>query len=73
MDLQYFLVQVEAVAARDLSKAREFAERFGIKRSYGSYEELAKDKDLGDLLVSLCHMYVNVVKELKIQQTFKFY
>lgn len=35
--------QVVAVAARDLIRANEFAERFCIRNAYGSYEELAKD------------------------------
>ncbi|XP_071276438.1 trans-1,2-dihydrobenzene-1,2-diol dehydrogenase isoform X1 [Agelaius tricolor] len=34
---------VAAVAARDLGRARGFAQRFGVPRAYGSYEELAQD------------------------------
>ncbi|XP_006868238.1 PREDICTED: trans-1,2-dihydrobenzene-1,2-diol dehydrogenase [Chrysochloris asiatica] len=35
--------QVVAVAARDLSRAQEFAQKHDIPKAYGSYEELAKD------------------------------
>lgn len=38
--------QVVAVAARDLSRADEFAKRFGIPTAYGSYLELAKDANV---------------------------
>ncbi|MCG6856640.1 MAG: Gfo/Idh/MocA family oxidoreductase, partial [Salaquimonas sp.] len=31
---------VAAVASRDLSRARAFAERFGIPHAFGSYEEM---------------------------------
>uniref|UniRef100_A0A8C3MK78 Trans-1,2-dihydrobenzene-1,2-diol dehydrogenase n=1 Tax=Geospiza parvula TaxID=87175 RepID=A0A8C3MK78_GEOPR len=34
---------VAAVAARDLGRARDFAQHFGVPRAYGSYEELAQD------------------------------
>lgn len=35
-----------AVASRTYSKAREFADRFGFSRAYGSYRELAEDNDI---------------------------
>lgn len=38
--------QVVAAAARDLSRAQAFAAEHGISRSYGSYEELAKDPEV---------------------------
>lgn len=41
-------LQVVAVAARELSRAREFAARHGVPRAYGSYEELAKDPNVGE-------------------------
>ena len=37
-----------AVAARDLSRAKEFAKKHDIPKAYGSYEELAKDPDVGE-------------------------
>lgn len=38
--------QVVAVAARDLSRAEEFAKRFDIPKAYSSYLELAQDPDI---------------------------
>lgn len=38
--------QVVAVAARDVDRAQEFAERFDISKAYGSYLELALDCDV---------------------------
>lgn len=40
--------QVVAVAARDLSRAKEFARKHDIPKAYGSYEELAKDPNVGE-------------------------
>uniref|UniRef100_A0A672RVW0 Dihydrodiol dehydrogenase, tandem duplicate 2 n=1 Tax=Sinocyclocheilus grahami TaxID=75366 RepID=A0A672RVW0_SINGR len=40
--------QVLAVAARDLKHAQEFAQKHSVPRSYGSYEELAKDPEIGE-------------------------
>ena len=39
--------KVVAVAARNLQQAKEFAEKFGIPKAYGSYEELSTDADIG--------------------------
>ena len=33
-------MRVDAIASRDLGKAQRAAERLGIPRAYGSYEEL---------------------------------
>ena len=41
--------EIAAIASRDPSKARTAAEKLGIPRSYGSYEELLADPDRGDL------------------------
>ncbi|KAJ8665170.1 hypothetical protein QAD02_006832 [Eretmocerus hayati] len=38
--------QLVAVAARDLSRAKDFAKLHGITNAYGTYEELAKDKNI---------------------------
>lgn len=38
--------QVVAVAARELSRAREFAQKHGIPRACGSYRELAEDPNV---------------------------
>lgn len=39
--------QIVAVAARNKERAEEFAKKFHIPRAYGSYKELAEDKDVG--------------------------
>lgn len=39
--------EVVAVAARDLTRAQEFAKLYGIPKAYGDYESLAKDPDIG--------------------------
>ncbi|HCA21981.1 MAG TPA: gfo/Idh/MocA family oxidoreductase, partial [Lachnospiraceae bacterium] len=38
--------EVYAVASRDAEKAAAFAEKFEIKKSYGSYEELVQDSEV---------------------------
>jgi len=40
-------VQLVAVAARSLERAKQFAERHGVKSAYGSYENIARDPDVG--------------------------
>lgn len=39
-----------AIAARDLTRANNFAEKFGFKRAYGSYDDLANDPDVGTFI-----------------------
>lgn len=39
--------QVVAVAARNLKRAEEFAQKHCIPKVYSSYEELAKDPEIG--------------------------
>lgn len=38
--------EVAAIASRDLSRAREAADRLGIEKAYGSYEELLADPEI---------------------------
>jgi predicted dehydrogenase len=40
------LAQVVAIASRDIGKAREAANRLGIPKAYGSYQELIDDPDI---------------------------
>jgi predicted dehydrogenase len=40
------LAQVVAIASRDIAKARAAANRLGIPRAYGSYQELIDDPDI---------------------------
>src|SRR5208337_90838 len=38
--------EIAAIASRDLAKAREAADKLGIARAYGSYEEMLADPDI---------------------------
>ena len=40
-------VQLVAVAARSLERAKQFAEKHGVKSAYGSYESISQDPDVG--------------------------
>lgn len=45
-------LQIHAVAARDLAKANEFADKFAIPKRYGSYQELVADPAIDIVYVS---------------------
>ncbi|XP_040289080.1 trans-1,2-dihydrobenzene-1,2-diol dehydrogenase-like [Bufo bufo] len=47
--------QVVAVAARDLNRAKQFAQNHNIPKAYGTYEELAKDLDIDVVYVGAIH------------------
>ena len=44
-----------AVGARDKLKAKQFAEEYGFKRFYGSYEELATDPEVDIIYIASPH------------------
>ena len=44
-------VEVYAVAARDLERARVFAQKYEVKKAYGSYEEMLADDEV-ELFIS---------------------
>ncbi|KAI9339376.1 hypothetical protein BDR26DRAFT_862330 [Obelidium mucronatum] len=44
---------LHAVGSRDLAKAREFAERNGIAKAYGSYAEAVTDADVDAVYIAL--------------------
>ncbi|XP_032662338.1 trans-1,2-dihydrobenzene-1,2-diol dehydrogenase [Chelonoidis abingdonii] len=47
--------QAVAIAARDLARAQDYAQKHGIPRAYGSYEELAQDPDVDVVYVGVIH------------------
>ncbi|MDE3248812.1 MAG: Gfo/Idh/MocA family oxidoreductase [Bacteroidota bacterium] len=46
-----------AVGSRDLEKANQFAKEFGAKKSYGTYEALAADKEVDIVYVATPHTF----------------
>ena len=46
-----------AVGSRDIAKAKAFADEYGFERAYGSYAELARDKDVDIVYVASPHPY----------------
>lgn len=48
-------VELYAVGSRDLKRAKQFAEEFGFKKYYGSYEELVSDRDLEIVYIASPH------------------
>lgn len=54
-DMKRHGFEVTAVAARDLAKARAWADEMGLPKAYGSYEELAADPDIDAIYVATVH------------------
>jgi len=50
-------VELYAVGSRDLNRARQFAEEFGFKKYFGSYEEMVSDPDLEVVYIASPHSY----------------
>ena len=50
-------VELYAVGARDISKAKTFAQEYGIKKYYGSYEELVSDPDVEIIYIASPHSH----------------
>jgi predicted dehydrogenase len=46
-----------AVGSRDLNRAKQFADEYGFKKYYGSYEELAADAELEIIYIASPHSY----------------
>ncbi len=49
--------ELYAVGSRDHGRAKAFAGEFGFKKSYGSYEELAADKDVDVIYIASPHSF----------------
>ena len=50
-------VETYAVAARDLERAQLFADKYGFKIAYGSYEEMLEDEDVQLVYVATPHSH----------------
>lgn len=48
-------VKVYAVASRDMTRAQAFAKEFGVKKTYGSYEEMVKDSKIDLVYIATPH------------------
>ena len=56
-----------AVAARDLTRAEEFADKFGVTKAYGSYLELAKDPNVEIAYVGTLNPWHYEVSKLMLE------
>lgn len=50
-------VEAYAVAARDIERAQSFADRFGFKKAYGSYEQMVQDPDIELVYIATPHSH----------------
>ena len=50
-------VTLYAVAARDLDRARAFAEKYGFRKAYGSYEEMLSDPEVELVYIATPHSH----------------
>jgi predicted dehydrogenase len=49
--------ELYAVGSRDLNRAKQFAENYGFKKYYGSYDELARDPEIDIIYVASPHSH----------------
>jgi len=47
------LVEIKAIASRDVEKAKNIAGEWGIERYYGAYEKLLEDKEINSVYIPL--------------------
>lgn len=50
-------IELYAIASRDMERARDFANRYNIKRVYDSYENLANDPDVQLVYIATPHSH----------------
>ena len=50
-------VEITAIAARDLKRAQEAADRYGISHAYGSYLELAQSSEVDLVYIATPHPF----------------
>ena len=46
-----------AIASRNIKKAEDFAAKYGVEKAYGSYEELATDKNVDLIYIATPHSH----------------
>ncbi|XP_056004582.1 trans-1,2-dihydrobenzene-1,2-diol dehydrogenase-like isoform X2 [Ostrea edulis] len=57
--------EVVCIGARSMEKAQKFADKFGIKKAYGSYEEVGNDPDVDIVYIGVIHTFhVAVSKQM---------
>lgn len=49
--------ELYAVGSRDLERAKTFADKYGIKKAYGSYEELVIDPEVEVIYIASPHVF----------------
>ncbi|KAK3096517.1 hypothetical protein FSP39_000946 [Pinctada imbricata] len=47
--------EIVAIAARSVDRAKEFGDKFGARKAYGSYDELAADSEIDIAYVGVIH------------------
>ncbi len=50
-------VENYAVASRDLTKAKDFADKLGVQKAYGSYEEMLEDNEVDLVYIAVPHSH----------------
>ena len=50
-------VELYAVGSRDAGRAEKFAKEYGFRKSYGSYDELARDKEVDIIYIASPHSH----------------
>ena len=50
-------VESYAIGSRNIEKAREFADRYGFQKAYGSYEEMLADPDVELVYIAVPHSH----------------
>jgi predicted dehydrogenase len=56
--------ELYSVGSRDAFRAKQFADEFGFKKSYGSYEEFAQDPELEVVYIASPHSHMLSAKKL---------
>ena len=50
-------VESYAIGSRDLGKAQAFAEKYGFRKAYGSYEEMLEDPEIDLVYIAVPHSH----------------